>query len=302
MWAPVWTPGSTRQATRAELHALFTEPGPADVPDDQWKFHRPDIPRDSDGSRNTVDFVLLSGFRVPVAPEVRGRPLSQRAVARLGAALDRSPLGRQLSKLTGLEQAGIENFHAEGPENRSNVATLVWRIEPREPAPFETTARIEAPGHYGRSHVDLIELQLKVTSRLSAWNGIVRQIAMRARRALDVAEWAALLDSVLATLTSTDTLGPIADLAGVDPVTIRQPRVLHLTSGPPVTELLPQLPRVRGGGESHGAHLLADPALDLSSAPDRTEQVDLWLSQIGSDAGLLGLENLIDQMRGRAAS
>ena len=85
-------------------------------------------------------------------------------------------------------------------------------------------------------------------------------------------------------------------------MTIRQPRVLHLTSGPPFTELLPQLPRILGGGEFHGAHLLADPALDLSSPTDRAEQVDLWLSQFGSDAGLLGMENLNDQMRGRTAS
>jgi hypothetical protein len=48
--------------------------------------------------------------------------------------------------------------------------------------------------------------------------------------------------------------------------------------------------------------LLADPALDLSSAPDRTEQMDLWLSQIRSDAGLVGMETLIDQMRDQPAS
>ena len=48
--------------------------------------------------------------------------------------------------------------------------------------------------------------------------------------------------------------------------------------------------------------MLADPALDLSTPADRAEQADRWLSQIGSDAGLLGMENLIDQMRGRPAS
>ena len=36
--------------------------------------------------------------------------------------------------------------------------------------------------------MELLELQLKVTSRLTAWNGIVRQIAIRARRGLDVTD------------------------------------------------------------------------------------------------------------------
>lgn len=56
-WAPVRMAGSTRQATRDELYALFTEPGPGDVPDTDWDFIRPDIPRDAHGATDsTVDF------------------------------------------------------------------------------------------------------------------------------------------------------------------------------------------------------------------------------------------------------
>ena len=43
-WAPVRMPGSTRQATRDELYALFTEPATEGVADGRWDFQRPDIP------------------------------------------------------------------------------------------------------------------------------------------------------------------------------------------------------------------------------------------------------------------
>jgi hypothetical protein len=41
----------------------------------------------------------------------------------------------------------------------------------------------------------------------------------------------------------------------------------------------------------------ADPVLDLSDRADRAEQVDRWLTQIGADAGLVGMERLINEMR-----
>jgi len=47
--------------------------------------------------------------------------------------------------------------------------------------------------------------------------------------------------------------------------------------------------------------MLADPALDLSDPAERAEQVDRWLNQIGSDAGLLGMEPLVEKMRSQAS-
>jgi len=48
--------------------------------------------------------------------------------------------------------------------------------------------------------------------------------------------------------------------------------------------------------------MLADPALDLSNAAERAKQVDLWLSQIGFDAGLLGMESLVSRWRQSATA
>jgi hypothetical protein len=195
-------------------------------------------------------------------------------------------------------------FTPEGQANRSNMATLVWRHEPGEPVPLEMTVSIEVPGHYGRSHVGALEMTLTLTSRLTAWLKADRasEPPPPRRRRLEIGEWAALLDAISATLTSPSVVGPIADIAGVDLITVQQPRVLHVVSGPPMAELLPpQLRPIRGGGVSHGAHMLGDPAIDLSNLTERSEQVDRWLNQIGSDAGLLGMEQLVTKMRKRAA-
>ncbi|HET9894587.1 MAG TPA: ATP-binding protein [Streptosporangiaceae bacterium] len=298
-WAPIRMAGSTRQATRDELYALFTESGTSDFPDTDWDFNRPDVPYDADGRRDTtVDLVMLSGLRVPVGPTAWGRPLSQRAVVELAAQLDRSALKDALFSLTGLADVDVEAFHPEGQANRSNVATLVWRLLAAESVPFEAVASVEVPGHYGQSHVGALQFSMKVVSRLGASLNVPGPGPAPGAYRLDVPEWTTLLRSIAATLTSPGVVGPIADLAGVEPFVVRQPRVLHLTSRPPMRDLLPaQLRPIRDGGESHGAHMLADPALDLADPRERGDQVEQWLVQMAADAGLLGMEQIIAARR-----
>jgi hypothetical protein len=111
-WAPVRMPGSTRQATRDELYALFTEPRPGQVPDGQWDINRPDIPRAKDGGPDSdVDLVVRSGLRVPVGSAAWGRPISERAVNELATSLDHSALAAALSGLTPPAAGNVEYFH-----------------------------------------------------------------------------------------------------------------------------------------------------------------------------------------------
>jgi len=185
-----------------------------------------------------------------------------------------------------------------GRPRRGTIA-LIWRLEPADPVPFELEVRIEIPGHYGQSSAGSLVLTLKLVSRLTAWLNADRSATPPPlRRRLEVSEWAALLDSAAATLTCDEVVAPVADLADVDPITVGQPRVLHVVSGPPIPDLLPaQLRPIRGAGVSHGAHMQADPVLDQSDPAERAEQVDLWLNQMGADAGLLGMERLVTEMR-----
>jgi hypothetical protein len=54
--------------------------------------------------------------------------------------------------------------------------------------------------------------------------------------------------------------------------------------------------QIPDAGPSHGGHVLANPALDLSDIDDRREQIQAWLVQLALDAGLLGMEQLLDSL------
>lgn len=101
-----------------------------------------------------------------------------------------------------------------------------------------------------------------------------------------------LIDALLAALASSDIRGPLADLAGIDPIAVPQPRVMHLVTARPITDVLDTagLRLIPNAGTSKGAHLLADPARDLADEGDRRDQVTAWLTQIALDAGLWGME------------
>ena len=67
-------------------------------------------------------------------------------------------------------------------------------------------------------------------------------------------------------------------------------------TGPVVSDLLypERLTHLPDAGPSHGANLLANPTLDLAAAGGRRAQLDDWLQQTALDAGLSGMENLLD--------
>ncbi len=300
-WIPVRIPGGTRQATRAEMAALFTEgPGGAAAQVGQWDIQAPQLPRGQDGmDQLTVDMMLKTGIRVTPGPACPGRPLSDRAISELSTALDKSLLTTILFMMTGRGSAGLYTFQRKGSPNTSGTATLVWQIADDEIPPFEVTVRVEAPGQYGHPQIQSLDVTVEILSKLSAW--------MRApasppfpppgkRRRLEVTEWEELLDAVVATFTEPRVVAAIADLADVDPLVVPPPRILHIVSREEIAGLLPpQLHPIPGVSGSRGAHLQADPVLDLADCGDRAEQVSRWLCQIALDAGLTGMERLVGQ-------
>jgi hypothetical protein len=108
----------------------------------------------------------------------------------------------------------------------------------------------------------------------------------------------ALIDAMLATLTGGEVTAALAGLAGTDILAIPQPRVMHVVTARPIPDVLDTtgLRSIPDAGESRGAHLLADPALDLADDQDRSEQVRRWLIQIALDAGLTGMEQLLQRL------
>jgi hypothetical protein len=296
-WTPVRIPGGTRQATRAELAALFAEPSPGRIaPASGWEFDAPQLPTGPNGlPEASVDMMFKTGLNVTPGPACPGRPLSENVIANLATALDKSPLAKTLITLSGIRSGGLCNTARRGRPNTAGTATLTWQIASGELPTFEIKTMIVAPGQYGHAHVQKLMISLQVTSRLSAWAQSPNSTQPRppgpARR-LETTEWAALLDSMMATLTSPETVAAVADLADVDPIVVPPPRVMHVISREEIARLLPPLREIPGATGSQGAHLSADPALSLADPEDRTRQVIRWLCQIAADAGLTGMESL----------
>jgi hypothetical protein len=296
-WCPVRIPGGTRQATRAELAALFAEPAPGrSAPASAWEVEAPQLPTRSDGlPEASVDMMLKTGLSVTPGPACPGRPLSENVIANLATALDKSPLAQTLIRLSGIVAGGLYNTARRGPPNTSGTATLTWQIASSDLPTFEVRTMIVAPGQYGHPHIQKLTISLDVTSRFSAWAHSPRSPQPPppgpARR-LETTEWAALLDSMTATLTSPEFVAAIADLADVDPIVVPPPQVVHVISNGEIARLLPPLSEIPGATGSRGAHLRADPALSLADPEDRARQVIRWLCQIAADAGLIGMERL----------
>lgn len=301
-WIPVRIPGGTRQATRAEMAALFAEQPAATAPlQGNWDFDAPQMPGGMEGLPDSqVDMMLKTGLRVPPGPACPGRPLSERAISELATAVDKSPLAETLFNLTGLADTGIYATHRRGRPNGSGTATLVWQIAIGEFPPFEMTVRVEAPGRYGHPHVQTLNVSIEITSRFTAWQSSSASPLPSppgALRRLEVFEWAALLSAITATLTDSRVVTAIADLADVDHILVPPPRVLHIVSNREIAGFLPpQLQPIPEAGGSHGAHLQADPALSLADPEDRAQQVMLWLRQIAADSGLTGMERLVTRL------
>ncbi|MCW2932152.1 MAG: hypothetical protein JWM19_3114 [Actinomycetia bacterium] len=296
-WIPVRIPGGTRQATRAEMAALFADQSTARArPGASWDVDAPQIPSGQDSMPDqAIDMIIKSGISVMPGPACPGRPLSETVIANLAAFLDKSPVEKVLFSLTGLNSAGIFNTERRGRPNTSGTATLVWQIASGEIAPFKMVLRLVAPDQYGHSHIQTLNVSIEITSRLTAWlfsSAAPLPLPPGTLRRLDVPEWTALLEAVMATFTDQGFTSAVADLADIDPILVPPPRNLHIVSSREIAGFLPPLRQIPGATGSQGAHLRADPALTLADPGDRATQAIRWLRQIAADAGLAGMERL----------
>jgi hypothetical protein len=263
----------------------------------------PELPTDQDGSP-AADFVIRSGLVLPVGEVATWRPLSERSVGLLAAALNTSPLTDVLGWWTGnLGITGVNPFHRSG-FNRARHARLAWQaVTDREPRhPFEAVAVADLPGRYGAPGTTLqftLDMIVRVRAFLAA-SGAPGAANVR----LAVPDLYRTLDALLATLIGNDVVRLLADLAGIDPVVVPQPGSLFFQTGPEVGELLypDGLTPIEGAGPSHGAQVLANPGLDLANPAERQTQLDDWLQQIALDAGLRGMESLLAAYHQQQAS
>jgi hypothetical protein len=176
-WIPVRIPGGTRQATRAEMAALFAGQAAAGTwQGGSWSIDAPQIPSGPDGTPDpAIDMILKTGLVVAPGPACPGRPLPETVIASLAASLDTSLLADTLLDLAGLPAlagrnrlAGLYSTQRQGRPNTSGTATLVWRLATGAITPFQVTLRVVAPDQYGRSHIQTLNVSVEVISRLTS--------------------------------------------------------------------------------------------------------------------------------------
>jgi hypothetical protein len=285
---------TSHPADWSRLRDLFAVTDSSQHQEGAWNITAPQASGDQ-----AVDLVLRSGITIAVSQEAMWRPLQESTVDAYRDALTASPLASELSNLT-IGQAGeasINQFRHKG-FNRSRTVRLEWSGYPSgwrpgwQPA-VEAIATLDVPGAYGRSGTHL-RVEIDVVLRFSIASQMPERRANDWR--INPPELRILVEAMLATLVDEAVLSTVAELAGVHPIAVPQPRVLHLVTRRPVAMVLntERLRAIPDAGTSHGAHLLADPARDLSAADERRAQVSEWLVQIASDAGLRGMQQLLD--------
>jgi hypothetical protein len=292
--APIRLHGRVAKADRGRLAQLFAESHFPNI-ETPWTVQRPQIPSNVDGSR-TTDFILRSGLSLPLDPKMIWRPLSDRAVDALAGVLNASPLNGVLLRWLGdFGVDGLNPFHRVG-FNRARDARLAWQAATDSDAHrlVEAVAKISVPGAYGDSSSQLVftlDIEFRTRAYIAARASFPGEVAWR----LSVSRLYELCDTLAATLVDPSVRQRLADIAGVDPVIVPQPTNLHFVCGDSVSDLLylNGLTVIEDAGASHGAHLLADPAHDLSELSERRLQIDSWLEQIALDAGLRGMERVL---------
>jgi hypothetical protein len=170
-WLPIRTPGGTRQASRAEMAALFSEQQKDVLQQSSWQLNAPSFPTGQDGTPDSsVDLMIRTGLLIPAGPSPGGRPLSERAIATLCRALDMSELATLLPSLAVLDHP-ISKFDRRGIPNASSNATLTWQAKgyhPAGPPLVGVTVRIQGPNQYGRSHIQTLEVIVDIMISVSA--------------------------------------------------------------------------------------------------------------------------------------
>ena len=292
--APIRLQGRNAKADCGRLAQLFSEPS-APTRAGGRLVTAPEMPTGPDGWP-TADFILRSGIVLPVGEAATWRPLSERGVASLAAALNTSPLNAVLQGWCGsLGVTGLNPFRRSG-FNRARHARLAWQAvtdrEPRHPVEAIAVADLPTPyGTYASSLSFTLDVIVRVRASIASASTPVGSGAWR----LAVPDLYSTLDALVATLTAREVVAALAGLTGIDPVIVPQPGNLFFQTGPEVAELLylQGLVQTDGAGQSHGAHVIGNPGLDLGDPAERGEQIDGWLLQIALDAGLTGMENLL---------
>ncbi|CAM5325021.1 AlbA family DNA-binding domain-containing protein [Streptomyces griseus] len=300
--APIRLSGRNATADRTRLLQLAREEPFATVLPMGQNVMSPNLGQDIEG-KATADFILRTGINIPMGEAGAWRPLSEKTVAALAQALDGSAFPAALDNLGNGAIDYTTGFRPLG-HNRARKARLVWQAtgRPAEKAHLiEAVVSVELPEIYGAATPAAASVTIDVIARVCQYAEGRGNAGWKHRYA--VPDLAVLFDGLLKTAVDPKVVAEIARIADIDTTLVAQPRELHLAADRQVKELLHSggLQEIPDAGPSSGGVFRSNPALNLRSTTDRHEQVDDWLRQLGLDAGLTGMESLVESYRAAAA-
>ncbi|MGW2826485.1 AlbA family DNA-binding domain-containing protein [Streptomyces sp. NPDC001443] len=298
--APIRLSGQNSTADRDRLLQLAREEPAARVLPMGQNVMSPNLERDQEG-KCTADFILRTGFNVLMGEAGAWRPLSERTVAALARALNNSAFPAALHTLGHQSFSSSTSFQQHG-YNRSRTARLVYRAlsDSPVPHPVEAVVTVVLPEVYGTSTAALATVTIDVISRIRRYADAFDKVGVPGEEyRYPVPNLLDLLEGILKTTVDPKVVAEIARITDIDPALVAQPRELHLVADRQVKELLRTeiLQEIPEAGASAGGVFRTNPALDLHDIADRQEQVDDWLRQLGLDAGLTGMEALVESYR-----
>ncbi|MEU4729559.1 ATP-binding protein [Streptomyces sp. NPDC023588] len=296
--APIRLSGQNSTADRDRLLKLAREEPTADVLPMGQGLMAPNLNRDNEGE-SSEDLVLRTGINVPMGDAGVWRPLSERAVKALAQALNDSVLP---GALRSLGQGSIDQFTGFRPlgHNRSRTARLVWEGGSRSRKvdhPVEAIVTVSLPPVQAIATTSVATLTIDVVSRFRRYAQSMGNMSWEYR--YSVPDLAVLFEGLLKAFVDPRVVEEVARITDVDAALVAQPRELHLVADRPVGDLLAStgLQEIPEAGTSFGGIFRANPALDLRVPDERQEQADDWLRQLGLDAGLSGMEALVERYR-----
>ncbi|MFF5393074.1 helix-turn-helix domain-containing protein [Streptomyces sp. NPDC013012] len=298
--APIRLSGQNSIADRDRLLKLAREEPSAGVLPTGQHVMSPNLEGDREG-KAPADFILRTGINLPMGEAGAWRPLSERTVAALAQALNSSVFPAALQILGHGSFSSSTGFRQHG-YNRSRTARLVYRAlsNGSVPHPVEAVVTVALPEVYGTCTAATATLTIDVISRVCRYVDALDKVGVPGEEyRYPVPNLLDLLEGILKTTVGPKVIAEIARITDIDPALVAQPRELHLVADRQVKELLRPdlLQEIPDAGASAGGIFRANPALDLRDIADRQEQVDDWIRQLGLDAGLTGMEALVESYR-----
>jgi len=291
-------PGRNDGADQSRICQLFSEVTSSTLVANSY------IPTPNDTYEDPpLDVYIRTGLIFPINPSTAGRPISELSVKRLLTALNTDPINQYLQQI--MLSFGLSTsmpFHKEG-FNRSRSVRLAWQaiksFEGKHVYPVECVITISSTSD-SNSPPSFMSALLDIKLRKTAFYRLehASRWTPESIANISVLELFKGIQIALKTMSKDSIRLLLSEIAGIEIFQVPVPMSMHVLMPYGVANTLidQNLISIPDSGFSGGAFLLGDTTLDIGKNAELDQQVDQWMLQIALDAGLEGMEHLVQNL------